>query len=174
MATLEITTRIGCSNMCVYCPQKLLLDSYALRNAEADKYVMSFEDFKTCIGKVPKNVHIHFTGFAEPFLNPDCMEMAEYADKAGYPIHIYTTLMGMHPSDMHKISLMKNLVGLVVHLPSRQNDTKIVVDGKYLNNLESACERIKPLEFVYFGELDDRIKGIVGGGGLPERQGNAS
>ena len=85
--TLEITTMIGCPLMCNYCPQDSLREAYG----DDIKY-MSFEDFKTIIDKVPVDVRLDFSGQAEPWVNPACTDMVEYALSKGFQIGIFTTL----------------------------------------------------------------------------------
>lgn len=87
MRTIEITSVIGCPNRCPYCPQDKLISRYE------GKKVMSLEDYKLYLNNVPKNVRIDFSGFVENFVNPECIEMIEYASKQGYKIAIYTTLL---------------------------------------------------------------------------------
>ena len=85
--TLEITTMIGCPLMCTYCPQDTLRTAYG-----SDVKYMSLEDFKTIIDKVPKHVRLDFSGQAEPWVNPACTDMFEYAVKSGFRTAIFTTL----------------------------------------------------------------------------------
>jgi adenine C2-methylase RlmN of 23S rRNA A2503 and tRNA A37 len=81
MKSLEITTKIGCSNMCSYCPQQKIIRAYNDKET-----IMSLETFKICLDKVPKDVVIVFSGFCEPFLNPICIKMIKYAnDILPYP-----------------------------------------------------------------------------------------
>jgi radical SAM protein with 4Fe4S-binding SPASM domain len=87
-ATLEITTMIGCPLMCTYCPQDNLRDAYGTTD---DKY-MTFETFKTAVDKLPWDCRIDFSGMAEPWVNPDCTQMLEYALKQGFSVAVYTTL----------------------------------------------------------------------------------
>ena len=86
--TLEVTTMIGCPLMCNFCPQDNLRDAYG---KESPKY-MSLDTFKTVIDKLPKNCRIDFSGMAEPWVNPDCTAMVEYALTSGKNIAVYTTL----------------------------------------------------------------------------------
>lgn len=88
-ASLEITTIIGCKNMCKYCPQDLLLKTYK------GKKLMSFEDFKKFLEHVPVNVDIYFAGFSEAFLNRDSSKMIKYAVNRGHEVIFYTTLIGI-------------------------------------------------------------------------------
>ena len=52
---------IGCRVDCDFCPQTLLMDKYSSRaNIENVSYgnpsFMSFDDFKTCLDKIPKEM----------------------------------------------------------------------------------------------------------------------
>lgn len=94
MNWVEITTKIGCKNMCVYCPQNTLLKNY-----KDDKKNMTLEDFKLFLNNVDrKTTQIHFSGFSESFLNEETPDMMIYANKNGYEIVLYTTLIGFNES----------------------------------------------------------------------------
>lgn len=86
--TLEITTKIGCSNRCIYCPQDKLIHSYEGKNS------MSFLNFVQILDNTPQHVQIDFTGFCEPFLNPLASLMMSVAIKKGHVTVLYTTLEG--------------------------------------------------------------------------------
>jgi hypothetical protein len=60
-----------------FCPQQAFQNSY--RGCDQ----LDFENFKTALSKVPKDIVITFSGFAEPFLNPNCMDMIEHASSEG-------------------------------------------------------------------------------------------
>jgi len=94
MKRLEITTKIGCKNKCSYCPQDLLIKSYT-----DEKKIMSFEDFKSIMANVPKNVGIDFSGFSEAFLNPESSLMMKWSINNGYETILYTTLEGFNEND---------------------------------------------------------------------------
>lgn len=90
MNWIEITTRIGCPNMCYYCPQTKLITQY-----KHSKKEMNIEDFKKYLTKINKTTtQIHFSGFSETFYNQDTFKMIRYAYEQGYQIVIYTTLEG--------------------------------------------------------------------------------
>ena len=98
--TLEVTTVIGCRNMCRFCPQKLLIGKYTKKERP---FIMSLENFKLAIDKIPKHVRIDFSGMAEPWLNNACTEMVLYAHEKEHPIAVYTTCVGMKLEDIDKI-----------------------------------------------------------------------
>lgn len=118
MNSLEITTMIGCPLMCSICPQDLLKSKYA-----GPKY-MSFDDFVYMLSSVPKDVKIIFSGYAEPWSNPEMTNFLSYALENGYVVDIYTTLYGM--KDPEKVlKLINNYKSQVndiwLHLPDNNN-----------------------------------------------------
>ena len=96
--TLEITTMIGCPLMCTYCPQDELRTAYG----DDIKY-MTLADFKTIVDKLPKNVELHFSGQAEPWVNPECTDMFEYAMQQGFVAAIFTTLYNWDETTVHRM-----------------------------------------------------------------------
>lgn len=107
---LEITTYIGCPNMCSYCPQKLLIDTY-----KGDKR-MTVETLRKILDNVPTDVDIHFSGFSELFFHKDCVEMLKEAMKT-HQVIVYTTTMGMTDEVYEQI---KDLHFKEFHVHSRE------------------------------------------------------
>ena len=134
---LEITTKIGCSNMCEYCPQTKLIKNYTSNlhnvimkkhfNNENDvkvveslllhKYLekdknritmMSLDTFKKCLSSIPSQVDIHFTGYTEAFENPDCTDMIFHAHEKGHKVLINSTLVGMTKNDIDRLETIKS------------------------------------------------------------------
>jgi sulfatase maturation enzyme AslB (radical SAM superfamily) len=126
---LEITTMIGCKVACVYCPQ----DKISHRYFGGDR-MMKFDDFKIYIERVPKRVVVHFTGFAEPFLNPRCTDMIEYAARRGHPIYISTTLAGITREDIRRLSKLA-YYEFQIHLPSAGKLMNLAINDKYFSLL---------------------------------------
>lgn len=90
MNWIEITTKIGCKNMCSYCPQSTFLNQY-----KESKRVMTLEDFKNFLTKIDnKQTKIHFSGFSESMLNDESVEMMIHAYNCGFGVVLYTTLVG--------------------------------------------------------------------------------
>lgn len=155
MPHLEITTRIGCKNQCNYCPQGRLIESYSKGNPVIE---MSFETFKKCVDKVPKEVGIHFSGFAEPYLNPECTRMMLYAHKKGFKVSVATTGVGISVSDIEAIEKIP-FERFELHLPDNKGQTKIKVDGTYLSVIKRILDsRIRNVEFGWPG--CNGIKGV--------------
>jgi len=81
---------------------------------------MSFDTFKKCISTIPTDIGLNFTGYVEPFLNPEVTDMIIHAYDMGYELLLNTTLMGMKIEDWDRIKnhgvLFRN--GVHIHLPS--------------------------------------------------------
>ena len=145
---LEITTKIGCINMCEYCPQTKLVRRY-LKNAHItnlknnllsagddinnphmlfmDEYLkqdknretmMSLETFKKCLSTVDESVDIHFAGYTEAFENPAAIDMVEYAYHKGHKTLVNTTLMCITKDQIDRLSKLK-FKEFNLHLPSK-------------------------------------------------------
>ena len=67
MSSMQITTRIGCSIACDYCPQDKFIKAYKKRSHMLQ---MSFDNFKSYLAKIPVAVDIWFAGMCEPWLTP--------------------------------------------------------------------------------------------------------
>ncbi len=69
---------------------------------------------------MPTDIGLNFTGYVEPFLNPECTDMLIHAFDKGHELLLNTTLMGMSIEDWDR--LIKHGVvfqhGVHVHLPS--------------------------------------------------------
>ena len=74
--SVDITTNIGCQVQCKFCPQDVSMSNYTSKNnlqkiQFGKPVLMSYETFVKILKKIPKNVLIRFSGFSEPFLNPE-------------------------------------------------------------------------------------------------------
>lgn len=161
---MEITTQIGCSVNCKYCPQKLFIKSCQKKRIK--DFRMGYDTFKHCIDKLPRDVIICFAGMAEPWLNPECGAMLSYVDQRGFKIEMYTTLVGMKESDLEIIESV-DFSEFIVHLPDEANNSRIRVDDNYCNLLEKLIELNSRKKFItsysYHGTLNKRISELLGG-----------
>lgn len=158
MATLEITTRIGCKNDCSYCPQEALVKAY---KARSDSVLMGLELFKRCLDKVPKTVQIDFSGMAEPWLNRECTEMVCYAHQAGFKVVVYTTLVGMGLDDIERLQAIP-FKRFEVHLPDADSLTKIKISVEYLEKLQKiVASGISGLTFMTIGRLHPAVREVI-------------
>jgi hypothetical protein len=140
--TLEITTNIaeqGCVVDCVFCPQRILEKSY-----KSDKRIMTLDDFKFAIDKVPKEVRITFAGFTEPWLNKYATDMALYAHSKGHPVSAFTTAVGMTPEDVERLATIPYAGnpngGFCLHLPDQEEYAKHPINANYIRTIEKFKE----------------------------------
>lgn len=145
MPAIEITTKIGCANNCLFCPQDKLIKKYK----SGDK-LMSLEGFIKYIDKIPTDVDIHFSGFCEPWQNPFCAEMILHAHKKGHKISVFTTLVGVGKNDISKIKDIP-FEYFSVHLPSTGNLEKIKINIDYLEALTFLLKSSMQATFHYHG-----------------------
>lgn len=139
---LEITTRIGCSINCVFCPQKLLINRYVETSVQKPIVEMTLETFKKCIDKVPKTTRIDFSGMAEPWLNASCTQMVQYAYETGHPVAVYTTLVGMTEDDFEILRHIP-MEEFVLHIPDDSSNSHIQVTEEYVRLLKKAINESK-------------------------------
>jgi hypothetical protein len=163
---VAITTGIGCKNLCEYCPQETFLAAYARRenrddsrNNASQKRVLTLEDFKRFIAKIPREYTIHFAGFSEPWLNPRCTDMVLAAHELGYGIRVYTTLAGMTREDVRR---MRDIPFLLfdVHLAAAGNRTKIKVDERLLDTLK-ATQDYRIANMLFHSHIDRPLPDII-------------
>jgi radical SAM protein with 4Fe4S-binding SPASM domain len=161
MIKLEFTTVIGCKNMCAYCPQAAIINSYKGKG----NMVMTLDDFKACVDKAPGKAEIAFSGFAEPFLNPKCIDMVEYAYKKGHPVSVYTTLVGASMDDIRRLGKIR-FYDFVLHLPDKAMTIKI--NDEYLDRLRAAVKlnisATHDRHACCFAEVDKRVMDAIGTG----------
>jgi hypothetical protein len=163
MRLLEITTKIGCSNYCKYCPQELLIKTYTKKSK---KIFLSFEDFSNILDKIPKDVTISFCGFCEPFLNPQCSEMIQLASSKGYNILIYTTLVGMNLKDVEILKKISPEI-FCIHLPGNNGRENILVNEDYLKVMTALLKSKIYLTFDSFGDLNPQVKDLLDSFDIP-------
>lgn len=134
---MEITTRIGCSVNCRYCPQALLLQRYSDSCRQ-----LALDDFKKCIQKMPQNLTVDFSGFSEPFLNNDAVQMLLYANEKGHDIRLYTTFVGLDLDMFHEIENIP-FRRVVVHIPDEKHYANIPLTEEYFKVLRCAADTRK-------------------------------
>lgn len=143
MKSLEITTVKTCTVNCYpFCPQLKFRDSYG-----AQASVLSLEDFKKALSNVPKEIRIRFSGFSEPFLNKDAVNMMEWASQQGYEIEIFTTLLGCKPEYIERIAGL-NVKRFVLHLPDPNNIAHLPITETYKDTLISCITKLQINSFV--------------------------
>lgn len=133
---IEFSLVSFCKNFCDYCPQKLYASTYGKYQA------MSFETFKKCLNNIPEDFYIHFSGFAEPWLNPLATEFLKYSSEIGRKIHIYSTLIGMEWKDVEELVKTKSIEKLCIHTPDTENLMKVTIGEEYFKKLEYILKNI--------------------------------
>lgn len=167
MATLEITTKIGCPLVCTYCPQDKLIAAYG-KSAERN---MSVNVFERIIERVPKHVRIHFSGFVEPWSNPEATSMLKIALEKNRRVAIYTTLLGMSVEDSLSIKKMfkvyaEQISHMCIHLPDHQMNMR-GYKGSHTyrtvlkNFLQTYEEAVLPKHKLQFITMDSSASGRV-------------
>jgi hypothetical protein len=136
--TLEITTTVpkkGCVVDCAICPQRTLEKAY-----KANVRNLTLENFKKALETVPIEVRITFSGFVEPWLNAECTDMVEYAYERGHPVSVFTTGVGMKPSDVQRLSKLLYAGdpngGFVLHLPDQERVAKHPITKNFIKTME--------------------------------------
>ncbi|MDN3647003.1 SPASM domain-containing protein [Pontixanthobacter aestiaquae] len=133
---LLISTGIGCGVLCSYCPQVTIGRAYKQFTGPSS---LSFETYKACVDKLPKDVTVNFTGFYEPFLNQACTDMILYAVEAGHEVRLSTTVMGLTAEQVDRFKHV-DFVKFAVHLPDTKGLTRIIVDDTYMAALTRLIE----------------------------------
>ena len=165
--SLEITTVKVCPIDCYpICPQRKFRQIYGNQ-----KEVLSYEDFSKVIETVPKEVWIAFSGFSEPFLNQNVLDMMELARKKGHKISVFTTLIGLKLEDVDRfIKVKPEVLTLhlsdskgIAHIPQTDDYREVLrrvewlatdrmtLDASYINDRAGNCEGSKPRHI--YGEL---------------------
>ena len=141
--TLEINTNIaagGCVVDCTFCPQRVLTQSQY-----SGERILSLDNFKMVIDKLPKEIRITFSGFTEPWLNKHCTDMLVYAYEQGHEVAGFTTAVGMKPKDVYRLLDVEFQAdtpngGLVLHLPDKERIAKHPINSNYIKVIEAFKE----------------------------------
>lgn len=132
--TMEVTTRIGCSVNCKYCPQKVLANKYFVNNKNRPVN-MSLRTFEKCLEKLPANARVSFCGMAEPFLNPECKEMIKMTHESGRIVELYTTFVGVDLEAIKEIAEIP--FGYVtLHVADKLGYAQIPITDEYYKLIE--------------------------------------
>lgn len=135
---IEVTTQIGCPVNCRYCPQDVLLSKYFAKNKNR-KRSLTLEDYKLCLQNLPSDTVITFSGFCEPFLNPECADMICYTAEHGNRISLHTTLVGMTMKDFEKIKEVP-FENVILHTPDKDKYANIPITDTYLQVLNNMLD----------------------------------
>lgn len=131
---MEITTRVGCSVNCKYCPQDSFIKNYYALNSNREK-VMSLQTFERCLDKLPENARVVFSGMSEPFLNSQCAKMIQKACESGRKVDIYTTLVGANKDTLEEIKDI-SIEYVMLHLADKYGYAHIPVNEDYYEMID--------------------------------------
>jgi len=166
MTLMEISTNVACKVQCDFCPQELHIKEYSTKNklnniSYGQPTQMSFDTFKKCLSKIPKSVPIVFSGYTEPFLNPNCSKMIVHAHEKGHTVQVASTLVGMKEED---VKLIENIPFRVffLHFADSSNHAKIAVNTHYLRILEKLLSsNIQNFQGMTMAKLHPKIEELL-------------
>jgi hypothetical protein len=163
-ATMEITTIVpekGCVVDCVFCPQRTLETAYT------GERILTLDNFKKLVDRIPTEVRITFAGFVEPWMNKYCTDMLLYAHEQGHPISVFTTAVGMSIEDCRRIVDIPYAGnpngGFVLHLPDAEGLAKHPMTPGYRETLKWLSrnqQRIKNFTVMSMGPVHPDVAGL--------------
>ena len=135
--------------------------------------MLSLEDFKTCVDKLPQNKRVNFSGWGEPQLNPAFTDMVLYAHSAGHPVSLNTTLVGMTGEHYEKIRDIP-FVYVTLHIPDREGNSRFHLSEEYLDlvNLvlaDVAAGRFRIRSYSCHGAVHPVVAEIFKKNGFPRQ-----
>ncbi|MBQ7158634.1 MAG: radical SAM protein [Treponema sp.] len=163
---MEISTVMGCSVNCEFCPQDVLLKKY-YENDKHRQRVMTVENFKTILAHTPDDCIIDFSGMTEPFLNPHCIDMIQLACDAGRRVYLFTTLSGVSEETVERLISLP-VYYMTLHVADKMGYAYIPTTETYYRNVEKVIKAKKKdgRPFVDFvnaqTDPDERVAKIVG------------
>ena len=180
---LEISTVVGCTVNCKFCPQDVLLKRYFQDNRSRQR-VMTVENFKLILEHTPQDCIIDFSAMAEPFDNPDCLEMIWLACAAGRKVYLFTTLAGVSEEVVDQLIKLP-VFYVTLHVADKCGYAHIPTTETYYRNVEKVINAKKTdgTPFIDFinaqTDPDERVAEIVKGKyevmrSVQDRAGNVS
>ena len=148
---VEITTVLGCSVDCIYCPQDVLSKSRSGR-----KPSLTVPDFLSAINNIDlPNVLLSWTGYSEATLHKNFPDFLKLAHQHRFGQVISTTLGGRQDSVLAAINF-KNWASFSLHLPDDNGLMRgLDVTPHYLDLLDTAfsvrSEFLAPTKIICFG-----------------------
>lgn len=132
---LIVTTAVGCPVKCRYCPQDEFVKAYGLRSNSAVKS-LPLADYKAYLKKAPKGTIVSFTGFVEPFVNPECLHMIRHTLDSGYKVRVFSTMYNQSIADYEQFAHHENLKTFDLHLPDTDGNTVFPITRQYRELLQ--------------------------------------
>lgn len=153
MNIVEISTGVGCSPSCSFCPQKVHVTNYAAKSSE---FKMSMETFEQCLANIPSNVEIQFAGYAEPWLNQHATDMLLRAHATSHRVSVFTTCVGMTVADVERFRHLP-FHHFCLHLPDDKGQMRVSVTPEYLATVQ-ACLAIPAVSLMVVGHLHPEVQ----------------
>ena len=163
---MEISTAMGCSVNCEFCPQDVLLKKYYEKDKNRQR-VMTVDNFKTILKHTPDDCIIDFSGMTEPFLNPNCIDMIRLACEAGRRVYLFTTLFGVSEETVDELISLP-VYYMTLHVADKMGYAYIPTTETYYRNVEKVIKAKKAdgRPFVDFvnaqTDPDERVAEICG------------
>lgn len=164
---LEVSTIMGCTVNCRFCPQDVMLKSYYGKDRKRQR-VMTVENFRVILRHTPSDCIIDFSGMTEPFNNPDCLEMIQIACDAGRKVYLFTTLAGVDEETVDKL-LELPVYYVTLHVADKCGYAYIPTTETYYRNVEKvvAAKKKDGSPFIDFinaqTDPDERVAEIIRG-----------
>ncbi len=164
---LEVSTIMGCTVKCRFCPQDLMLKSYYEKDRMRQR-IMTVENFRIILHHTPSDCIIDFSGMTEPFNNPDCLEMIQMACDADRKVYLFTTLAGVDEETVDKL-LELPVYYVTLHVADKCGYAYIPMTETYYRNVEKAVAAKKKdgspfIDFINAQtDPDERVAEIVRG-----------
>lgn len=144
---IEFSVGVGCPVKCLkYCPQEV-----TIRNYKSMEKILSLENFKKIMLKLPRSLGIVFSGFCEPFISKEFVKMVQFTHERGHKILVATTLFNATKEDVKKLIKIP-LVTLALHLPDGKV-TKFPITQEYKDNVFTVIQNVPTLTFALMNDL---------------------
>lgn len=164
---LEVSTIMGCSVNCKYCPQDVLLKKYYEKDKKRQR-IMTIDNFKVILEHTPKDCIIDFSGMTEPFNNPDCFEMIKMACDAGRKVYLFTTLAEVDEQTVDELIKLP-IYYITLHVADKCGYAYIPTTETYYRNVEKvlSAKKADGSPFIDFlnaqTDPDERVAEIARG-----------
>lgn len=147
---VEFTVRLGCSVGCVFCPQKVFLQA-----TKGEESYLSKETVSRILDNLKGSPirEVHFSGFSEPFLHPECADFIQMTHQAGFEVVVFSTLKGLTGQTLEKIKDIPIKLFHVSIQPPGVNTRPGFSDEETLNQIDLFLS-VKNRFFVRFACLD--------------------
>jgi len=165
--TLEVSTIMGCTVNCRYCPQDVLLKKY-YENDKKRQRVMTIDNFEVILKNTPQDCIIDFSGMTEPFNNPDCLTMIKMACEAKRKVYLFTTLAGVDERTVDELIELP-IYYMTLHVADNKGYAFIPTTETYYRNVEKvlSAKKADGTPFVDFlnaqTDPDERVAQLAKG-----------